>query len=165
MQVGVRSMHGLVKTKILYTLPDLPFVQSHSALEMVDLNQHSQTAIHIKNEKQMRSQRTFKTSGGPLTGCSKPTTKDQILNAEILQALNMVDKNHSFSSANGDSDRLKKMFPDSQIAAKYSQEETKSKYVVQFGLAPFVKDELSTDVQKTPYSFKFDETTNSQVKK
>ena len=58
-----------------------------------------------------------------LTGCSKPTTKDQILNAEILQALNMVDKNHSFSSANGDSDRFKKMFPDSQIAAKYSQEE------------------------------------------
>ena len=60
----------------MHGLPDLPFVQSHSALEMVDLNQHSQTAIHIKNEKQMRSQRTFKTSGGPLTGCSKPTTKD-----------------------------------------------------------------------------------------
>ena len=165
MQVGVRSMHGLVKTKILYTLPDLPFVQSHSALEMVDLNQHSQTAIHIKNEKQMRSQRTFKTSGGPLTGCSKPTTKDQILNAEILQALNMVNKNHLFSSANGDSDRFKKMFPDLKISTKYSQEETKSKYIVQFGLAPFVKDELSTDVQKTPYSFKFDETTNSPVKK
>ena len=132
---------------------------------ILDVNQHSKTAIHVKNEKQMRSQHTFKTSGGPLTACSKPATKDQILNAEILQALNMVDKNHSFSSANGDSDRLKKMFPDSQIAAKYSQEETKSKYVVQFGLAPFVKDELSTDVQKTPYSFKFDETRNSQVKK
>ena len=83
-----------------------------------------------------------------LTGCSKPTTKDQILNAEILHALNIVDKNHSFSSANGNSDRFKKMFPDSQIAAKYSQEETKSKYVVQFGLAPFVKDELVTGVQK-----------------
>ena len=130
-----------------------------------NLNQHSKTAIHAKNERQIRSQHTFKTSAGSLTGCPKPTTKDQILNAEILQALNMVDKNHSFSSANGDSDRFKKMSPDLQISAKYSQEETKSKYVVQFGLAPFVKDELSTDVQKTPYSFKFDETTNSQVKK
>ena len=57
------------------------------------------------------------------------------------------------------------MFPDSQIAAKYSQEETKSKYVVQFGLARFVKDQLITDIQKTPYSFKFDETANFQVKK
>ena len=75
-----------------------------------DVNQHSKTAIHIKNEKQKRSQRTFKTSGGPLTGCSKPTTKYQILNAEILQVLNMVNKNHSFSSANGESNRFKKCY-------------------------------------------------------
>ena len=40
-------------------------------------------------------------------------------------------------------------------------EETKSKYVVQFGLTPFVKDELITDAQKTPYSFIFDGTANS----
>ena len=113
----------------------------------------------------MRSQRTSKTSGGPLTGCSKPTTKYQILNAEFLQAPNMVDRNHLFFSANGDSYRFKKMFRDLQIAAKYSQGETKPKYVVQFGLAPFVKDELITDVQKTPYSCKFDKTTNSQLKK
>ena len=104
-----------------------------------DVNQHSKTTIHVKNEKQMRSQSMFKTSAGCLTGCSKPTTKDQILNAEILQALNMVDKNHLFSSVNVDSDRFKKMFPDSQIAAKFSQERTKSKYVVQFCIAPFVK--------------------------
>ena len=42
---------------------------------ILDVNQHSQTPIHITNEKQMRSQHTFKTSGGSLTGCSKPTTK------------------------------------------------------------------------------------------
>ena len=35
MQVGVRTMHGLVKTKFVYTLPDIPFVQSRSALGMV----------------------------------------------------------------------------------------------------------------------------------
>ena len=62
----------------------------------------------------------------------------------------MLDKNHSFSSANGNSDVFKNTILDSQVAAKYFQEETKSKYVVQFGLAPFVKDELITDVQKTP---------------
>ena len=89
--------------------------------------------------------------------------KDQILKSEILQALNMVDKNHT--SAIGDSDRFKKMFPDLQIVAKYSQEEIKSKYVVHLGLDPFVEDELITDVQKNPCSFKFEETTASQVKK
>ena len=63
----------------------------------------------------MRSQDTFKASASSLTKCSKSTTKDQILNAEILQTLSMVDKNH------GDSDRFKKMLPDSQIAGKYSK--------------------------------------------
>ena len=110
------------------------------------MNQHSKTVIHVSNEKLKISQRTFKTSAGSLTGCFKPTAKDQILNAEILQALNMVDKNHSFSSANGDSDRFKKMFSDSQIAAKYSQ------YCSICCLVPFVKVKLITDVQKTPYS-------------
>ena len=113
----------------------------------------------------MRSQRTFQTNACSLTGCSEPTRKDKILNAEILRALNTVDENYSFSSENGDSGRFKKLFPDSQIAAKYYQGETKPKYVVQFGLAPFVEDELITDIQKTPYSLKFVETTNSQTKK
>ena len=75
------------------------------------------------------------------------------------------DKNDLFSTANGDSDRFKKMSQDLQIAAKYSQEETKSKYVVLFGLTPFVKDELITDAQKTQYSFKFDETMTSPSEK
>ena len=88
-----------------------------------DVTQHSKTPIHVKNEKQMRSQCTFKTSAAPSTGCSKPTTKDQILNADFLQVttkdqiLNVdflqvlnLDKNHSFSSANGDSGRFKNMF-------------------------------------------------------
>ena len=56
-----------------------------------NMNQHFKTTIHVKNEKKMRSQCTFKTSAVYLTGCSKPTTKNQILNAEILQAINMVD--------------------------------------------------------------------------
>ena len=77
----------------------------------------------------------------------------------------MVDKNYSFSSANGDSDRFKEMFLDLQIVAKYLQEGTKAKYVVQFGLAPFVKDVLITDVQKTSCSFNINKTTDSQVRK
>ena len=87
--------------------------------------------------------------------------KDQILNAEIFQAFNMVDKNHSFSSASGGSDRLKKCSQTPKLLQNILNEETKSKYVVQFGLTPFVKDELITDAQKTPYSFIFDGTANS----
>ena len=127
-------MPGLVKRKIVFTLPDVPFVQSCSAWEMVVFwtrinTPKLQSTLKMRN---MRSQCTFKASTGSLTGCSKPTMKDQILNAEILQAPNIVDKNHSFSSVNVDSDKFKRMFLDLQITAKYSQEETKFKYVLSF---------------------------------
>ena len=112
----------------------------------------------------MRSQCTFKTSAGSLTGRSKPTTKDRILKAQILQALNMVDKNHSFSSGMVTVTGSKKC----SRACKLLRNILKKKQnpnVVQFALAPLVKDELITGVQKTPYSLKFDETATSQVKK
>ena len=50
------------------------------------------------------------------------------------------------------------MFPDPEIARKYKQSETKVKYSVQFGIA-------KQDFSKTPFTFKFDETTKSQIKK
>ena len=47
------------------------------------------------------------------------STKEAILKAEILQALYMVEKNHSFASAKGDSDRFELMFSDSTVAKGY----------------------------------------------
>ena len=80
-------------------------------------------------------------------------TKEAILKAEILQALHMVEKNHSFSSAKGDSDRFKLMFLYSKV-----------QYVIKYGIADHLKKQLIGDVKNTPYSLLFDETTNSQVK-
>ena len=54
------------------TLCSTPFSIRNGGI--LDVNQHSKTAIHVKNEKQIRSQRTFKTSANSLTGCRKPTT-------------------------------------------------------------------------------------------
>ena len=54
------------------TLCSTPFSIRNGGIS--DVNQHSKTAIHVKNEKQIRSQRTFKTSANSLTGCRKPTT-------------------------------------------------------------------------------------------
>ena len=57
------------------------------------------------------------------------------------------------------------MFPDSNIAKQLSQQETKPKYTIQFGIAQYVKEKLILDVSNKPFSFKFDETTTSQIKK
>lgn len=57
------------------------------------------------------------------------------------------------------------MFPDSTTAKSYSMSDTKAQYLIKFCIANYLKWKLIYDVNNTPYSFLFDETTNSQVKK
>lgn len=57
------------------------------------------------------------------------------------------------------------MFPDSNIAKNYTMSETKLKYLLEFGVAPYLREMLIVDMQAAPFSFLFDETTTSQVKK
>ena len=57
------------------------------------------------------------------------------------------------------------MFPDGTIAKGYQQSDSKVQYVIKYGIADHLKKQLIYDVKNTPYSFLFDETTNSQVKK
>ena len=90
---------------------------------------------------------------------------DNVLQAEVLQAFNTVDKNHSFQSADGDNVRLARMFPDSDIAKNYKQCQTKMKYMIQYGIAPHIKEVLMADMEHEQYCFHFDETTTCQVKK
>ena len=85
--------------------------------------------------------------------------------ASLLQGVKVVDGNMSFASANGDNERYRAMFPDSKIAQSYSQAETKVKYMIQFGIAPYICSELLIDLQGSPFCFKFDETTTLQIKK
>ena len=65
----------------------------------------------------------------------------------------------------GERDRFRTVFPDSEIAEKYSQNETKMKHVIQYGLSPYFQDLLKSDLKGKPFSFKFDDTTTSQTKK
>ena len=53
------------------------------------------------------------------------TQEESVVKAEILQALQYVECNYSFASAEKDSGRFKAMFPDSDICKNYRQGETK----------------------------------------
>ena len=109
--------------------------------------------------------RTLTSSGSVGLSSVGMTHKDSVTKAELLQALKVVDGNMSFASANGDNERYRAMFPDSKIAQSYSQAETKVKYMIQFGIAPYIRSDLLIDLQGSPLCFKFDETTTSQIKK
>lgn len=56
------------------------------------------------------------------------------------------------------------MFPDSEIKNDYMQSETKMKYVIQYGIASHMLSSLKEDFQDMPFTFKFDESTTTQVK-
>ena len=59
---------------------------------------------------------------------------EKVKNAEILQTLNIVQNNEFFKSASGDNKRFQGMFLNSKIAESYQQQETKLKYLLQFGI-------------------------------
>ena len=57
------------------------------------------------------------------------------------------------------------MLPYFKIAKNYHQSETKVKYNIQDGIAPYIRKMLIYDVNKTPFTFEFDKTTTLQTKK
>ena len=58
------------------------------------------------------------------------------------------------------------MFPDSEVAQKFSMGKTKSRYMVIYGLAPYFKKELLKKINSSLfYSVSFDESFNSELQK
>ena len=150
------------KVKCSICIKSTPFSIASGGIS--DCKQHARGLTHKKLIKARSNSRTLGNNSTSNLSLSLGG-KDGVTKAETLQALKVVDSNLSFASANGDTERFRAMFPDSEIAKKYSQEETKTKYVVQFGIAPYVKSEIVKDFAGSPFSFKFDETTTSKVQK
>ena len=115
----------------------------------------SQVKSHEKCHKPgqtLSNQRTFKIELKGQISLSKSsfvlTPEDQVAKAEILQALHMMNKSLSFGSSKKDSERFRAMFPDSMIAKSYSMADTKSQYVIKFGIVDYLTKKLIYDVNK-----------------
>ena len=93
------------------------------------------------------------------------THEDKVIKAETIQPLDFIQSNYSFASAANDSKKFRIMFPDSEIAKSYSQGETKVNYVIQFGIAPYIKQCIPDNIKRKPFSFLLNETNTQQVKK
>ena len=70
------------------------------------------------------------------------TPEDQVIKAEIFQALNYVDHAYSFASAENNNNLLRVMFPNSNIAKFYEMSSTKLQYIIKFGISPYVKETM-----------------------
>ena len=82
-----------------------------------------------------------------------------------VQDLHVVAASQSFASTNDDSARFREQFPDSKIASSYSQHTDKSRHVIIYGIALYLKELLDEDVKDTFFCQISDETTTSQIKK
>ena len=89
------------------------------------------------------------------------TSELLVWNTVIVRALNMAENN----LCDEDNDLYRHMFPDSNITKNYCQDHGKLKYVIQFGISLYTKELVQSDLQGQLFTFHFDETVNSQVKK
>ena len=154
------------KTKVICSLCSASRPFSVANGEITSCKQHACGMTHKKVVKE-RSQgkiqtRLFDGATGPGSCLSEA---DMLTRAETLRALHLVASNHSFASASEGGFLYRTMFPNDPIAKKYKTGETKIKYLIQFGIAPYTKSSLLKDGDGRPFVFKFDETTTSQVKK
>ena len=103
-----------------------------------------------------------------LTGDRKSkalSTEDQEAKAKKKLCIDIIDSNCAFRAADADNDKYRKMFPNSATANSYQQKADKVKYTIQFGIALYLKDIILNELKELPFSFRFDETTTSQIKK
>ncbi|CAF1530611.1 unnamed protein product [Adineta ricciae] len=92
--------------------------------------------------------------------------EDQVIKAETLWALNIAQRGFSYNSCNELNELFPLMFPDSNIATKFSIQSNKMSYVISHGLGSYFKKKLIDDIKKTDkFVLIFDEQTNNQNKK
>ena len=82
----------------------------------------------------------------PVTLC----TTDQVVKAEILWALKVVDSGFSFSSCDNIVPILRLMDPDSKVFAHMSMKRVKMSYYLTHGLLPYYQRKLIKRIQDSP---------------
>lgn len=91
-------------------------------------------------------------------------SKNEVLKAEILWALKVMNSHYSFKSSEDTSKLFAAMFPDSEIAKRFACGERKCAYVCTFGIAPHFKKLLLSEVSnQTKYVMLFDESLNHHL--
>lgn len=75
-------------------------------------------------------------------------SRNETLTAEVLWALKVANSHYSYKSCEDISQLFQVMFPDSQIAARFTCGGRKCSYMCNFGLAPYFKKLTLASVSK-----------------
>lgn len=152
-------------------------LKSHSAsakhVQLNDLDSKSKsnctpTLKHFFNQNSLSSSLSSSSSLSAASSSQFSTksafTGDDVLKAEVLHTLNLIEKHHSYSSSSNSSALYRLMFPDSQIAAGFQCGDRKSAYMSTFGIAPYLERmEMKALQRSQQYVLLFDESLNEHL--
>lgn len=142
MGASALTSHAASKKHQLATKPGQPSVQRFFGV------QHSRTdnkAGCSNTSMKNTESSTFKATSGQ---------------AEVLWALYSVEKHNSLRSTSDCGSIFKLMFPNDQAAQHFSLGKDKLSYMVDYGLAPYFRNELSKTLGTSVFSVSFDESLN-----
>ena len=130
-----------------------------------DSGSSSQPEKKSLTEKTLVTQATSETPTHPSTEAF--TTKDRLLESEILWAFKTIMSHYCCSSNKNIGALFKRLFPDSPMAAQFSCDKTKSAYLLKYGLAPYFKNELVSKLADDDclFTLSFDESFNKVLQK
>ena len=89
------------------------------------------------------------------------TAGNHVLKAEVLWTLKTITDHSSYRSNDNVGQIFRTMFPDSQVASRFSCGERKTSYLCMFGIAPFFLEAMKGQI-KGPYTILFDESLNKK---
>ena len=84
-----------------------------------------------------------------------------MINTDIITCLDVIHSHSSFIATNGNNEKYNLIFHDSSYCWRMLAEI----YMVQFGIASYIKRIIYSEVKEMPFTFYFDEITTSQLKK
>ena len=91
-------------------------------------------------------------------------SSNKTFKAEITFLIFSITKGHSWNSFVGLNQTLQDMFSDSQTAQNFQLSKDKARYLTNFGLAPYVREELLSSLAKSPQVVSsFDESLNEKT--
>ena len=86
--------------------------------------------------------------------------------AEILLALDVIVSNYSLNSCQNKSKLFSRMFKGCRIAELFTCGSTKCSYIINFGIAPYLRSVLEAMIKEAPYHVRcFDESHNKTIGK
>lgn len=115
-------------------------------------------------QKKVEIPNTTQPDKAAVSTCKKPpryVVSDDVLEAEIVWCLHLVQSHHSYRSCDPLSAVFQRMFKNSPIAEQFQLKKDKARYLIIYGIYPALILSLQKKINASPwYSVSFDESLN-----